>query len=41
MSFLQYADGSMDLNKISEKIKMSLNKTKKIYQILKKEKLVD
>ncbi len=41
MSFLQYADGSLDINKISVKIKKSLNKTKQIYRILKKEKLVD
>ena len=41
MSFLQYADGSMDINEISKKINVSLNKAKQIYQILKKEKLVD
>lgn len=41
MSFLQYADGSMNLNQISKKINLKINDTKKIYKILKKEDLVE
>jgi aminopeptidase-like protein len=39
-NFLQYSDGLNDLNGISKKIKIDLRKTKKIFQILKKENLV-
>ena len=41
MSFLQYADGSMNLDQISKKINLKINDTKRIYKILKKEDLVE
>lgn len=41
MSFLQYSDGLLDLKQISQKLKISLRETKKIYKILKKENLVN
>ena len=34
MNFLQYADGKIDLKKISERIKLSYKRTFKIYNIL-------
>jgi aminopeptidase-like protein len=40
LDFLQYADGSNDLKKISNLINNSQNETKKIYLFLKKKKLV-
>ena len=41
MSFLQYADGSLDINQISKKLKLKINETKKIYKILKRENLIN
>ena len=41
MNFLQYADGTLDLNQVSKKIKLDLGSTKKVYLILKKNKLVE
>ena len=41
MSFLQYADGSLDINQISKKLKLKLKETKKIYKLLKKENLIN
>ncbi len=40
VDFLQYADGSNDLENISKYIRLNLKDTKKIYNILKKKKLV-
>ena len=40
MNFLQYADGKIDLKKISERIKLSYKRTFKIYNILTKYKLI-
>jgi len=40
MSFLQYADGTLDLDQISKKIKLDSNNTKKIYLLLKSHKLI-
>jgi aminopeptidase-like protein len=40
MDFLQYADGKNDLNNISNIIGVNLTNTKKIYNLLKKHKLV-
>ena len=40
MNFLQYADGSNSLNKISKIIKISMGNTRKIYYILKKQRIV-
>ena len=40
MSFLQYADGNLDLYQISKKIKLDFNNTKKIYLLLKSHKLI-
>ena len=40
MSFLQYADGKNDLNKISKLIKVNYKETFKIYNILAKYKLI-
>ena len=40
LDFLQYCDGSNNLNEISKLIKVSLNETKKIYKILKNKELV-
>ena len=41
MDFLQYADGNSSLERISKKIKVDFQETKKIYYKLKKNKLVD
>ena len=41
MDFLQYADGSNSLEKISNFIKLELNSVKKINSILFKNNLVD
>ena len=41
MNFLQYADGKNDLIEISKKIKKQIQYTRKIYIILKKQKLVE
>ena len=41
MSFLQYADGTMDLDQIARKIKISPVKAQKIYKLLKSENLID
>ena len=40
MSFLQYSDGTMDLDQIAKKIKISTIKAKKIYKLLKSENLI-
>ena len=40
LDFLQYSDGSNNLDEISKLIKVSLIKTKKIYRLLKKKKLL-
>ena len=40
MDFLQYADGKIDLKKISERIKLSYKNTFKIYNILTKYRLI-
>ena len=40
MNFLQYADGKIDLRKISERIKLSYKNTFKIYNILTKYRLI-
>ena len=40
LSFLQYSDGKNDLNQIAEYLNISKKKTKEIYLILKKNKLV-
>jgi len=40
LDFLQYCDGSNNLNEISKLIKVSLSETKKIYKILKNKKLI-
>ena len=40
LDFLQYCDGSNNLNQISKLVKVSLNETKKIYKILKNKELV-
>ena len=39
LNFLQYADGTNDLKQISSHINLNLKKTKKIYSLLKKNKL--
>lgn len=41
MNFLQYADGRNSLEEISKLIKLNFNKTKRVYDQLKKNKLVD
>ena len=40
MDFLQYADGKNDIEDISNLIKINLNTTKKIYNVLKRNKLI-
>ena len=40
MNFLQYADGNNSLERISKKIDLNFNSTKKIYVKLKSKKLV-
>ena len=40
LNFLQYSDGLNSLTDISKKIKLDIKKTKKIFQILKKKRLV-
>ena len=40
MNFLQYADGKIDLNQISERIKLSYKDTLKIYNILTRYRLI-
>ena len=40
LDFLQYCDGSNNLNEISKLIQVSFNETKKIYKILKNKKLI-
>ena len=40
LNFLQYSDGKNRLEEISKNINLNLNETKKIYKILKKNKLV-
>ena len=41
MDFLQYADGTNSLEKISNLIKLDLNSVKNIYNILFKHNLID
>jgi len=41
MSFLQYSDGRNDLYQISKLLKINIQKTFKIYNILKRNKLID
>ena len=41
MDFLQYADGTNSLEKISNLIKLDLNSVKKIYSILLKNNLIN
>ena len=41
MDFLQYADGTNSLEKISKLIKVNINSVKKIYSILNKNKLIN
>ena len=41
MNFITYADGSNDLLKISQHIKKDLSTTKKIYGLLKRQKLIN
>ena len=41
MSFLQYADGKNDLSEIAKNLNLSLYETKKILNILEKEKLIE
>ena len=41
MDFLQYADGTNSLEQISSLIKIDLLSVKKVYSILKKNKLTD
>ena len=41
LDFLQYADGTNDIKQISRYIKLSLTRTKKIYKILKKNRLLN
>ena len=41
MNFLQYADGTNDLTDISNYIKLPFDETYKIFQILKKKKLIN
>jgi len=41
MNFLQYADGKNSLEEISKLIKLNFNKTKRVYDQLKKNNLVD
>jgi aminopeptidase-like protein len=41
MDFLQYADGTNSLEKISSLIKLDFKSVRKIYSILLKNKLVD
>ena len=40
MNFLQYADGNNSLTEISKFLMISINKTKKIFKILKKHKII-
>ncbi len=40
MDFLQYADGKNDIENISDLIKINLNSVKKIYNVLKRNKLI-
>ena len=40
MNFIQYADGTNDVQSISKLIRLSLNETKKLYTFCKKKKLV-
>ena len=40
LNFLQFADGTNDLNKISKSIRLSYKETYKIYKILIKNKLI-
>ena len=40
-NFLQYADGTNSLEKISNLIQLNLNSTKKIYKILLKNNLIN
>ncbi len=40
MDFLQYADGKNDIENISDLIKINLNSAKKIYNVLKRNKLI-
>ena len=40
MDFLQYADGKNDLESIGKKINLDIKLTKKIYFVLKKNKLI-
>ena len=41
MNFLQYADGTNSLEKISNLIKLDLNSTRVVYSIMKKNKLLE
>ena len=41
MDFLQYADGTNSLERISNIIKVNLNSVKKIYNILYRYNLID
>ena len=40
LNFLQYADGSNNINQIAKLINSNISNTKKIYLILKKKKLI-
>ena len=40
IDFLQYSDGTNDLDKISKIIKLDLNKAKSLYNLLKKNNLI-
>ena len=40
LDFIQYSDGKNSIEEISEKIKVNINKTKKIYKILKEKNIV-
>ena len=41
LSFLQYSDGTNDLYEISKFLRINKNKTKKLFKILKSNKLVE
>jgi aminopeptidase-like protein len=40
LNFLQYSDGKNNIHQISKKINLDINKTKKIYLLLKKKKIL-
>jgi len=41
LSFLQYSDGTNDIDEISKFLRIKKKQTKKLYQILKSKKLVE